>query len=250
MIHRQRVSAAVSVLRLDHGPVSVMDTELLEALRAEIAKCATDESAIVLTGTGKALSAGVDLRRFLDGGPEYADRFLPALCGVFDDLLRYRRPVVAAVNGHAIAGGCVLVCCADRRLMAEGPGRIGVPELMVGVPFPAGALAAVRLTTGGRGLAEVVLTGETYLPDEALRRSLVDEVVPAGELLERATAWAERLAAVPPDTFWHTKWALRGSVLDQLGGPEGRRADEEMAAIWKSPATRAAIAAYVERTLG
>lgn len=250
MIHRQRLSGAVTVVRLDHGPVSAMDLELLEALRAEIAKCAADESAMVLTGTGKALSAGVDLRRILDGGPEYMDRFLPALCGLFDDLLRYRRPVVAAVNGHAIAGGCVLVCCADHRLMADVSGRIGVPELLVGVPFPASALAALRLATSGRGLAETVFTGQTFLPPEARKRGLVDEVVPEDELLERATARAEQMAAVPPAAFWHTKWWLRRSVLEEMAGPEGARADEELAAIWKSPGTREAIVAYVARTLG
>src|SRR5439155_1274578 len=99
---------------------------------------------LVLVGTGSAFSAGVDLFRILDGGDDYVARFIPALSGAFDDLFAYRRPVVAAVNGHAIAGGCVIAACADYRLMAEGRGRIGVPEQLVGVAFPAIALAAPR----------------------------------------------------------------------------------------------------------
>ncbi|MGH8971902.1 MAG: enoyl-CoA hydratase/isomerase family protein, partial [Acidimicrobiia bacterium] len=177
MIEREQVSAAVTVLRLDHGPVSAMDLELLEAIRAELAKCAADDSAVVITGTGRAFSAGVDLRRIMDGGADYIDRFLPQLTGMFEDVLRYRRPVVAAVNGHAIAGGCVLMCCADIRLMAAGTARAGVPELLVGVPFPAMGLAAMRVATGDRGIQEVVFTGATYLPEEARQRGLVDEVV-------------------------------------------------------------------------
>lgn len=250
MIDREQVSAAVTVLRLNHGPVSAMDLELLEALRAEMAKCAADDSAIVITGTGRAFSAGVDLRRILDGGPEYVEQFLPALTGAFEDVLRYRRPVVAAANGHAIAGGCVLVCCADIRLMAAGTGRIGVPELLVGVPFPAMGLAAVRIATGDRGIEEIIYTGATYLPEEGLRRGLIDEVVPEDELLERAVARAEQLAAIPPTAYWQTKRALRGPVLDRAAGPESRQADEEMTETWKSPESAAAIAAYVEKTLG
>jgi enoyl-CoA hydratase len=250
VIHREQVSAAVTVLRLDHGPVSAMDLELLEALRAEMAKCAADDSAVVITGTGRAFSAGVDLRQILDGGASYIDHFLPALTGAFEDVLRYRRPVVAAANGHAIAGGCVLVCCADIRLMAAGTGRIGVPELLVGVPFPAMGLAAVRLATGDRGIEEIIYTGATYLPEEAQRRGLVDEVVPEDELLARAVARAEQLAAIPPAAYWQTKQALRGPILDRAAGPESRRADEEMTETWKSAESVAAIAAYVEKTLG
>ncbi len=250
MIHREQVSAAVTVLRLDHGPVSAMDLELLEAIRAELAKCAADDRAVVLTGTGRAFSAGVDLHRILDGGADYIDRFLPVLSGVFEDVLRYRRPVVAAANGHAIAGGCVLVCCADYRMMAADSGRIGVPELLVGVPFPVMALAAVRLATGDRGIEEVIYTGTTYTPEEAQRRGLVDEVVAPDELLERAIDRAEQLAAIPPAAYWHTKRTLRGPILERAQGPAGRQADEEMAAMWKSPESTAAIAAYVENIMG
>ena len=250
MIHRQAVSAAVTLLRLDHGAVSAMDIELLEAFRAELAKCAADEVAVVITGTGRAFSAGVDLRRILDGGPGYVRRFIPALSATFEDTLRYQRPVVAAVNGHAIAGGCVLACCADIRFMAAGTGRVGVPELLVGVPFPAMALAALRLATGDRGLEEIVYTGATYLPEEAQPRGLVDEVLPPGDLVGRAIECAERLATIPPAAYRHTKRTLRGPVLDWAEGPAARQADEEMTELWTSPAAAAAVSAYVENTLG
>ena len=250
MIERHQVSAAVTVLRLDHGPVSAMDLELLEAFRAELAKCAADEVAVVLTGTGRAFSAGVDLRRILEGGPGYIERYLPQLSGMFEDVLRYRRPVVAAVNGHAVAGGCVLACCADIRLMAAGTGRMGVPELLVGVPFPTMALAAMRVATGDRGVQEVIYTGETYLPEEAQRRGLVDEVVASEELIKGAVGRAEQLAAIPPAAFWQTKRTLRGPILEWATGADGRRAEAEMEETWKSPEALTAIAGYVERTLG
>jgi enoyl-CoA hydratase len=249
MIKVEPVSQSVTVVRFNHGPVSALDLEFLLALRAELAALAETDAALVLTGTSSAFSAGVDLLRILDGGPDYVAQFIPALVGAFDDLFAYERPVVAALNGHAIAGGCVIACCADHRLMAQGRGRIGVPEQLVGVAFPAVALAAVRYATGDVGVADLVNSGATLLPDEAQRRGLVDEVVPEAELLDRAIAKAEHLAAIPPLTFAHTKRTLRDRYWTEVE-TTGRQRDAEMLEVWKSPATLAAMTDYVKKTLG
>ena len=181
--------------------------------------------------------------------PTTSTQFIPALSGAFDDLFAFQRPVVAAVNGHAIAGGCVFAACADHRFMAEGKGRIGVPELLVGVAFPSIALAAVRYATGDVGVADLVFSGGTHLPDEALRRGLVDDVVPEAELLDRAIAKAGQLAQIPPATFVHTKRSLRDRYWAEIEST-GRQRDAEMLEAWKSPATMAAISDYVQTTLG
>src|SRR5207237_2650756 len=218
-------------------------------LRAELAELTESDTALVLVGTGSAFSAGVDLFRILDGGDDYVAQFIPALVGAFDDLFAYQRPVVAAVNGHAIAGGCVIAACADYRFMAEGRGRIGVPEQLVGVAFPAIALAAVRYATGDVGVADLVHSGGTYLAAEAQRRGLVDEVVPEPEVLDRAVAKAEQLAQIPAGPFAHTKGSLRDRYWTEVE-TTGRQRDAEMLEVWKSPATMAAISAYVQKTLG
>lgn len=249
MIKRKQVSDSVTVVQFDHGAVSALDLEFLLALRAELAELADSGTALVLTGTGSAFSAGVDLFRILDGGADYVAQFIPALSGAFDDLFAYRRPVVAAVNGHAIAGGCVIAACADHRYMADGRGRIGVPELLVGVAFPSIALAAVRYATGDVGAADLVYSGRTHLPAEAQRRGLIDEVVPEGELLDRAVTKAEQLAAIPPAAFVHTKRSLRDRYWTEVE-TSGRQRDAEMLEVWKSPETMAAVTAYVHKTIG
>jgi enoyl-CoA hydratase len=249
MINQKQVSNAVTVIQFDHGRVSALDLEFLLALRAELAQLAETGTALVVTGTGSAFSAGVDLLRILDCGPDYVAQFIPALVGAFDDLFGYTRPVVAAVNGHAVAGGCVIAACADYRLMADGRGRIGVPEQLVGVAFPAVALAALRCATGDVGVPDLVNSGGTYLPGEAQRRGLVDEVVPEAEVLDRAVAKAEQLASIPPATFAHTKRSLRDRFWTEVE-TTGRQRDAEMLEVWKSPATFAAISAYVQKTLG
>jgi enoyl-CoA hydratase len=249
MIQRKQVSDSVTVVQFDHGRVSALDLEFLVAIRVELAELSESDTALVLTGTGSAFSAGVDLLRLLEGGAGYVADFIPALAGVFTDLFAYRRPVVAAVNGHAIAGGCVIAACADHRLMADGRGRIGVPELLVGVPFPAVALLAVRYAVGDVGVAGLVYSGATLLPEEAQRRGLVDEVVPEAELLDRAVAKAEQLAAIPPETFEHTKRSLRDRYWSELD-TTGRQRDAEMLELWKSPAVLSAVSDYVAKTLG
>lgn len=246
MIEVEYASAGVRVLRMANGPVSALNTEFLLALREAVAAAASAGDALVLTGTGKAFSAGVDLRTYLDGGPAYVETFWPALSGVFDDLLRYPRPVVAAVNGHAIAGGCVIACCADYRVMSAG--TIGVPELLVGIAFPSTAFAALALTVGP-GAAALVNTGECLRPDAAQARGLVNEVVAPEDLMDRALALATRMAAIPPATFLHTKRALRRGVLDGLGTPASDASDVSAKQIWASPEGQGAVAAYVEATI-
>lgn len=249
MIKREQVSNSVTVVQFNHGPVSALDLEFLVAIRAELAELAETDTALVLTGTGSAFSAGVDLVRLIEGGAGYVADFIPALSGAFTDLFGYRRPVVAAVNGHAIAGGCVIAACADHRLMADGKGRIGVPELLVGVPFPSVALLAVRSALGDVGAADLVYSGVTLPPAEALRRGLVEEVVPEAELLERAIAKAERLAAVPRSTFEHTKRSLRDRYWQEFE-TTGRQRDAEMLDLWAAPEILSAVADYVKKTLG
>ncbi|MCE0761444.1 enoyl-CoA hydratase/isomerase family protein [Pseudonocardia kujensis] len=136
MIAREQ-RGAVTVLTIEHGPVSAMDLELCRALTAELSMVT---GPVVLTGAGRAFSAGVDLRRLLDGGTAYVREFLPALDELITAVFALNVPVVAAVNEHAITGGAVLAAAAERVLMADGRGRFEAPELTVGVAFPQSAL--------------------------------------------------------------------------------------------------------------
>ncbi len=95
----------IAVLTLRHGPVNVLDLELLSAVPDAIT-AAADARAVVLTGNGPSFSAGVDLKRMVEGGPDYVARFLPALDLALLSVFGHPKPVVAAVNGHALAGGC------------------------------------------------------------------------------------------------------------------------------------------------
>jgi enoyl-CoA hydratase len=206
----------IAVVAIAHGKANALDIELCEAL----VKCfeelrASDVEAVVITGQGRMFSAGVDLVRVSSGGADYVRKLLPVLNRAFDAVFFLPKPVVAAVNGHAIAGGCVLTCCADRRLMARGGGRIGVTELLVGVPFPALAFEIVRAAVPARHLAEFTLGGATYEADEALSRGWVDEIMEADALMAKAMA-AARLNLAEAETHPEVRTVLMGMVVGWL----------------------------------
>src|SRR5262249_51097681 len=143
--------------------------------------------------------------------------YVPALNECFETVFNTPKPVVAAVNGHAIAGGCILVACCDHRVMAGSTGRIGVTELLVGVPFALTPLSILEYAAGSTNARAAVLTGETYAAAEAVERGLVDAAVPPDALVSRALAAAERLASVtPPDTYALTKQQLHLDVNERL----------------------------------
>jgi enoyl-CoA hydratase len=235
----------VAVLRMAHGPVNAMDLELCQALAGRFRRLAADPArAVVITGSDRAFSAGVDLKRCTEGGDEYVEKFLPALADAFRAAFELPKPLVAAVNGHAIAGGCVLAACADVVLMAEGAARIGVPEIRVGVPFPRIALEVLGIAVGERGARELVVGAQTYPPGQAEQLGLVHEVVPTAELASRAVAAAAGLARdVPPDTFATTKGQLRRAALERTA----RYADEDepVATLWKRHIADGWVARYL-----
>ena len=186
----------VAVLAMRHGKANALDTELCQALCGALDEAAAEgAAAVVLTGAGPVFSAGVDLKRVTAGREGYVAAFLPELRRAFTRLATVELPVVAAVNGHAIAGGFILAAAADWAVMAEGPGRVGVTELLVGVPFPAVALELLRLRAGDAQARPLALSGATSGAGQALARGLVDEAVPAAELADRSLAAARRSPA-------------------------------------------------------
>jgi enoyl-CoA hydratase len=239
----------ILTLRLAHGKASALDVELLEALQRELDGAAADVRAVILTGTGSIFCAGVDLFRLTQGGADYVRQFLPLLSGLVRRLFTFPRPVVAAVNGHAIAGGCILVLAADARLMAEGTGRIGIPELLVGVPFPAAALEVVRFAVPRHRMQFLIYTGKTLPPPDALAAGLIDEVVAPSQLLARAEEVARQLAQIPPDVFRLTKQSLRAEAMERIEKASARQ-DQAAQEGWLAAETHAHIREYLRRTLG
>jgi enoyl-CoA hydratase len=238
---------AVTVVRMADGKANVMSIEFCALLAERFAQIgASPASAVVLTGNGRIFSAGVDLLRLLEGGVPYIRKFLPVLSTALATVFACAKPVVAAINSHAIAGGCVLACAADKRLMAREGGRIGVTELLVGVPFPAAALEIMRCAVAPQHFEDVMFSGTTYSPAQAAGRGMVHEIIEPDILVARAIACAETLAALPPSAFALTKRQSRQPSLERLKADATRTEVEQ---IWTAPETLGRIRDYVARTL-
>src|SRR5229473_1505231 len=241
-------SGDIAVLKMGHGKVNALDIELCGHITSRLEELGTSSApAVVLTGQAGIFSAGVDLIRALEGGGAYLRDFLPVLRKLFDVMFFYPKPVVAAINGHAIAGGCVLACAADQRLMARGSGRIGVTELLVGLPYPVIALEIMRFTAVPAYFREVIFGGGRYPAEAAATRGLVDVIVDPEALLADAVEAARSLASLAPAAFALTKSQTRQPVLDQLqkyGDVFDAAADE----IWLAPESASRIRDYVSRT--
>jgi enoyl-CoA hydratase len=227
-------NGAVHVVRLNRGPVNALDVDMLDALTETMRDL---QGPVVLTGNGRVFSAGVDLRRVLAEDADYAAALLAALSAGFQAVFDHPGPTVAAIDGSAIAGGCMFALACDVRFMSGG--RIGLTELAVGVPFPVAGLEIARYVLGDAA-RRVILRGESFDPQEALELGLIDEHVAPEALHERARTVAAQLWDRSPETYELVKHQLHGRVSEAIdASPPG--ADAAAATIWAARETRERI---------
>ncbi|MDT7731871.1 MAG: enoyl-CoA hydratase [Mycobacterium sp.] len=228
----------VTIVRIDHPPVNAFDLGLVDDAVATIRGIT---GPIVITGTGKCFSAGVDLRAFIEGGADDNDRFLAALSGAFLTVFDHPAPVVAAINGHAIAGGCVLAMAADFRVMSTG--LMGLSEVAVGVPFPVAALEICRYAMGP-SVTRAVLEADNIDVQSAAERGWIDEVVAPDDLMTRAVETARAVGQHSPAAYAAMKEQLHRHARAAIDA--GAELDANVQAAWKSEETRARIAAFLD----
>jgi enoyl-CoA hydratase len=232
--------SGVTVVRLRHGKVNALDLELLRAITA-VMRDIDRNGAVVITGSGAVFSAGVDLNRIVAGGPSYIKEFIPALSDAFLAIFDHQGPVLAAIDGHAIAGGCVIAASCDVRMMSQG--KIGLAELSVGVPFPPVAMEILRHAIGSAA-GHLVLTAGLLDAAQARSIGLVHEVTGPDVLLDAAVDRARQMAHVPAEVFAFSKRQWQQPARDRIAA----RGDDDGAvlAMWSSDSTRDAIARYLD----
>ncbi len=238
----------IQVIEFAHGKVNAMNLEFCQELCRLLDEAQTNQCrGLVIEGNGRVFSAGVDLKRLISEDLDYLDQFLDSLEGLFEKLFLFPKPLVANVNGHAVAGGCVMACSADARI-AHTKARIGVPELRVGVPFPSLGLEIMRFAAAPQYFRQMINIGATFSADQALASGLADEIVEPEQMRERAVALAEQLTIVPPKVFALTKKQLRIPALRNIQTSEQNHRDE-IHALWRSEEIRNVVREYVESTL-
>ena len=198
-----------------------MDPQLLEEgtrLADELA--ADPPAAVVLTGREGFFSAGADLKiaPTLDAAGQRA--MVEGINGIFAGWYGFPSPVVAAVNGHAIAGGLILALCADYRVGSR-EGRYGLTELKAGLPYPSVAMAVVRAELHGPAARRLVLGADLVGAEDVRQAGGFDELADPDQVLHRATEVARGLALLPSEAYAKVKLQLRGPILDAaLAAPD------------------------------
>ena len=198
MTLRLEVAEGVGTVRLDRPPLNALDTATQNRLRelAEEAGRRDDVRAVILYGGPKVFAAGADIKEMQ--AMDHAAMVVRsrALQDCFTAVARIPKPVVAAVTGYALGGGCELALCADYRIAADNA-KFGQPEILLGLIPGAGGTQRLSRLIGPSKTKDLIFTGRQVKADEALAIGLVDRVVPAAEVYEQAQAWAAKLAQGP-----------------------------------------------------
>jgi enoyl-CoA hydratase len=208
------VEGRIATLHHDDGSANVLRTDIFETYFGYLDRAEADEQigAVVLRGREGFFSAGMDLKWMKTIDHDQLGTIGPDMARLAHRLFIFPKPVIAAVTGHSVAGGAVLMLACDRSICAEGDFKIGLNEVAIGIPFGGFAmqLAAAHLVPSAFGAG--LLHGETYAPDRALEVGYVDEVVSAAEFDARVAEVANRAAELPAFAYQMTKQAMRADL--------------------------------------
>jgi enoyl-CoA hydratase/carnithine racemase len=192
------VAGGVGTVRLDRPPMNALDNATQDRLKelAEEVAGREDVRAVVLYGGEQMFAAGADIKEMRAMDHTAMIVRSRALQDSFTAVARIPKPVVAAVTGYALGGGCELALCADYRIAAENA-RLGQPEILLGLIPGAGGTQRLARLIGPSKAKDLIFTGRMVGADEALALGLVDRIVPAEEVYAQAHAWAAKLAQGP-----------------------------------------------------
>jgi len=232
-----QLHGGIATVVLERGKVNALNPVVVEELSATFSTLQSDTaaSAVVLTGRGKFFSFGFDIPEFLSYTREEFTNFLTSFTTLYRNLFIYPKPLVAALNGHAIAGGCMIALACDSAIMVQGSAKISLNEIAFGSSVFAGSTEMLQFRTGSRA-SDVVYSGAMYSPAEAQEIGLVAEVVAPEALLDRAREIAGELASKRPAAFASIKSLLRKPVADAMAGREAASI-HEFVDIWYSEPT-------------
>jgi Delta3-Delta2-enoyl-CoA isomerase len=237
----------VRELRLNRPPVNALTSELLSDLQQAIAQAAREGArAVVLSGLPGRFSAGLDVPLLLMLDEAGISKLWQELYATLEAIAKSPIPIVAAITGHAPAGGTVLALFCDWRIMAQGDYKLGLNEVQVGIPLPPVILGGLRRLVGARRAEYLGVSGALISPEQALAVGLVDEVVAFDEVVPRALQWCRGVLAVPREAMRLTRQQARRD----LGGLFASGMDVELKTVianWWTAETQATLRGLVER---
>jgi enoyl-CoA hydratase len=236
----------VAVVRVDRPPANALDPDLLQQGQAVAEELrGAEPAAVVIVGRERFFSAGVDLKLVPQLDADGHRAMVEGINHLFLAWYSFPRPVVCAVNGHAIAGGLILALCGDYRVCARGDAKLGLTELRAGIPYPSAAMAIVKAELEPSAVRVLALGAELVGPDAALQLGMVDELADPDDVLPRAVEVAEGYAALPRGAYARVKDQVRGAAVSALREVVESGGDP-MLAGWVGDETAEASAAILD----
>ena len=247
---RFEVEGAVGTIRLDRPKMNALDAQMQEEIRAAAAE-ATDRDdikAVVVYGGERVFAAGADVKEMAAMSHTDMVKRSYGLTSAFTAVARIPKPVVAAVTGYALGGGCELALCADRRIAADNA-TLGQPEILLGIIPGAGGTQRLSRLVGPSRAKDIIFTGRFVKADEALHIGLVDKVVPAERVYEEAVAWAAQFATAATYALRAAKESIdRGLEVDLDTGLEMER--QQFAALFATQDRSTGMDSFVQNGPG
>jgi enoyl-CoA hydratase/carnithine racemase len=228
----------IAEARLKRGKVNALNEQAVEEIRTCFQKLGADPDirAVIFTAEGPFFSFGFDIPEFLGYSRESFTRFLRKFTSLYAYLFTYPKPLVAALNGHAIAGGCMLALACDHKIMVSGKAKISLNEITFGSSVFAGSVAMLKFLVGGKNAHAVLCDGRMYSAQAASVLGMVDQVSSTEELVKDAQEVAKRLASKDTAAFCSIKGLLRAPVVDEMAKME-EQSVQEFVDIWYSENT-------------
>ena len=234
-------------LRFARPPANAFDPAFIRTLDQAV-RLAPDAGAraLIISGSPGMFTGGLDVPALIQldrsGMVDFWKSFFALLAGVATSAV----PVAAAITGHSPAAGAVLATFCDYRVMADGPYKIGLNEVQVGLPVPPAIQFGLKRLTGPRRGDALLISGRLVKPDEALRLGIVDEVVPPEDVIGRARAWADKLLELPATAMNETRRLARLDLAENFS-KLNEQTHEMMTDAWFSDETQATMKALVAR---
>lgn len=247
---KSSIHEGVAEVRLERLKVNALNAAVIDELAGCFDRLAGDPDVrgIVLTGTGSFFSFGFDIPELMDESKASFALFLERFTAMYRGIFAHPKPIVAAINGHAVAGGCMLATACGARIMVRDKAKIGLNEIGFGSSLFAGSLALLRFCVGDRRAQDIAYGGALYTAEQAVALGLVDAVVAdAAALATEARRRLADLTARPPAAFRSIKLLLRRPVLEEIGRTEAASI-RDFVDIWYSDETRLALAKITIRS--
>ena len=247
---RLEVEDGVGTIRIDRPKMNALNVQVQEEIRDAAVEATErdDVRAVVIYGGERVFAAGADVKEMATLGYAQMAARATALSSAFTAVARIPKPVVAAVTGYALGGGCELARCADVRIAGEGA-TLGQPEILLGIIPGAGGTQRLTRLVGPSRAKDIIFTGRFVKADEALAIGLVDRVVPDAEVYDAALTWARQFSRAAALALRAAKEAVdRGSEVDLDTGLEIERA--QFAALFATEDRGIGMASFVEQGPG